>query len=73
MFLGQIDSIAQQIRNAPDVRNVKTLFNAAVTASAIAVVVISAYIVIISSAIRIWSTTNGLKAEARGLEPAMGK
>src|SRR5204863_2755768 len=45
MFFGQIDAIAQQIRNAPEIRNVKTLFNACVTAGAIAVVIVSGYIV----------------------------
>jgi carbon starvation protein len=71
MFGGQIDAIVQQIRNAPDVRNLKTLFNASVTAGAIAVVVISGYIVIISSAIRIWTSTGGLRSEARGFEPVV--
>src|SRR5439155_18910435 len=58
MFSGQIDAIAQQIRNAAEVRNVKTLFNACVTAGAIAAVVISGYVVIISAAIKIWTSTS---------------
>src|SRR5438093_74194 len=72
MFLGQLDALWTQIQNAPEVRNVKTLVNACVTAGAIAVVIVSGYIVIISAAIRIWTTTSGMKAEARGFEPAMG-
>jgi carbon starvation protein len=73
MLLGQIDGIRTQLSNAPAVRNTTTLFNAILMASCIIAIMLSGIIVIITAAMKIWSVTNGLKNEARGFEPVMGK
>jgi carbon starvation protein len=73
MFLGQVDGIRTQLANAPGVRNNTLLVNAIVQAACIALMMTTGYIVILSAAIRIWTTTDGLKNEARGFEPVMGK
>jgi carbon starvation protein len=73
MFLGQLDGITTQLHNPPATRDWTTLFNACVTAGAIAAIMISSYIVILAAAMKIWKTTSGLTVEARGFEPVMGK
>jgi len=73
LFIGQIDAIRTQLNNAPAIRNSALLFNASLQAFCIGSMMLSGYVVIIAAARKIWVVTQGLKTEARGFEPVMGK
>src|SRR5438552_1829597 len=74
MFLAQLDGIRTQLGNhALSFWKNQVLINAILQASCIAAMVISGFIVILSAAMKSWTRTGGLKAEARGFEPMMGE
>jgi carbon starvation protein len=54
MFNGQMSQVANQIQNAPDKRNWPLLLNSVIEAALILAMLLSAMIVMIAAAIRIW-------------------
>src|SRR5262249_38054294 len=60
LLSGQIDGIRVQLGNGAN-RNNALLINASIQAFCISLMMVSGVIVILSSAIRIWKTTSGLK------------
>ena len=73
MFIGQTDTIRTQLSNAPGTRSGGLLANAIIQATCIGAMMITGFIVIVTSAMKIWSVTSGLKHEARGFEVVAGK
>ena len=73
MFVGQMDGIRAQLALAAGARNNTLLINASIQAFCIALMMVTGYIVIIFSAMKLWKTTSGLTVESRGFEPVMGK
>ncbi len=73
LLLGQVDGIRTQWENGVPFFQNKILVNAIVEAACIGAMMVSGFVVIISAAIKIWRTTNGLRNEARGFEVVVGK
>jgi hypothetical protein len=71
MLSGYIDGIRTQLALEPGKRNAGTLFNAIVTASLIAAMLVCAITVIVSGAIRVWTRTRGLTQTQEIFEPVM--
>jgi carbon starvation protein len=63
MFIVQLDGVTTQLHNAPESRNYTTLINAAIQAALILAMMVAGIIVVLASARRIWTTTNGLRGE----------
>jgi carbon starvation protein len=71
VLAGLVDGIRTQLANpAGELRN-KALFNSSLQAFLILALVISAAIVLLSSAARIWNRLSGEHASSQSLEPAM--
>jgi len=73
MFIVQMDGVMTQWNNPPAVRNYTTLINAAIQAALILAMMVAGIIVVLASARRIWTTTNGLRGEPtlRVLQPVI--